>query len=581
MAWFIGQSTLVIVLAFGLGLAVGWLLWARRMRLLTVEIVAARIRAAEQAASRAPYGRRITFTSSGRIALDAHTPLGGDNVRPRSPATDLDEMCHDIDEHNGGHRREPGVVDPARGHDDHAGHSGLHIPAPRIEPSDIADRDELDFDGFDGDDDLDDDASDLTIDDDFGTRFEPRFFPRLGHQRSTSDLRGLDRFRDLFTPTNGRTPQTPEPQRSEPDLTPARDIDGGPSPRARTGGDSADDTTLAAAGLAGDSAVGPATGDAGDSTPESDAGHEFPESDNMPADATRPVATPSVDNRLAPAEASVAPDAAERPDRAWTASSPQAAAGLSRCPHLAALDQLSASRIATSSQTALHPSRRTGLTSSVHGQLRAGALASRPFGAQARRGPCRTLTVRAPRVARCTPPTDTVARPGAIVHLDQIVISDRGPRIRWRRSRSASQPFLAQNGGRRARRRAAGWRRMLMIQMVWPASEASSQGHSSRSGRVGHPHTFGRLANADGGWCLARRSASFSRTWQAQPASLADPARLLATADEDRLRRRLARRLITGHGLDDERLFERSRDGIGPQTLHSLASGKSPLRLQR
>ncbi len=554
MAWFIGQSTLVIVLAFGLGLAVGWLLWARRMRLLTVEIVAARIRAAEQAASRAPYGRRITFTSSGRIALDAHTPLGGDNVRPRSPATDLDEMCHDIDEHNGGHRREPGVVDPARGHDDHAGHSGLHIPAPRIEPSDIADRDELDFDGFDGDDDLDDDASDLTIDDDFGTRFEPRFFPRLGHQRSTSDLRGLDRFRDLFTPTNGRTPQTPEPQRSEPDLTPARDIDGGPSPRARTGGDSADDTTLAAAGLAGDSAVGPATGDAGDSTPESDAGHEFPESDNMPADATRPVATPSVDNRLAPAEASVAPDTADDLTRI-DGVGPKAAAALAAAGILT-FDQLAAAD-GDMVATALRASG-VRLTSSVHAwPLAAHRIAAHRIAAR------RTLECADdPRSASGTLHTanghDGHGRDG------------HGPDGHGPGSHGSDGDVRDRRGGLLPKRRSPGTpaRRSIPPDALDPDDLARIEGIGPRFAAAlvaSGIRTFGQLANADE--MVLRKAIGNSRpdvapslpTWPTQ-------ARLLATGDEDGFAE-LTARLIAGRGLDDD--LERI-DGIGPQTSAAL-----------
>jgi predicted flap endonuclease-1-like 5' DNA nuclease len=554
VAWFIGQSTLVIVLAFGLGLAVGWLLWARRMRLLTVEIVAARIRAAEQAASRAPYGRRITWTSSGRLALDAHTPLGGDNVRPRPPATSLDEMCHDVDEHHGGHRREPGVVDPAYGRDDHTGHGGPHIPAPRIEPSDIGDRDELDPDGFDADDDLDDDGSGLTIDDDFGTPFDPRFLPRLGHQRSTSDLRGLDRFRDLFTPTNGRTPETPEPRRTEPDLTPARDIDGGPSQHRRTGSKNADDTTLAAAGLAGDSAAGTATGDPGDPTPPSDAGSEFPESANMAAGAARPAETPSVDNRLAPAEAPAAPDTADDLTRidgiGPKAAAALAAAGILTFDRLAAAD---GDMVAT----ALRASG-VRLTSSVH----AWPLAAHRIAAH---------RIAARRTLECA---DDPGTAGGAPHTanghdghgaDGRRADGRGPD-----GDGPDGDVNGRRGGLLPKRRSPGTpaRRSIPPDALDPDDLARIEGIGPKFAAAlvaSGIRTFGQLANTDE--MVLRKAIGNSRpdvapslsTWPTQ-------ARLLATGDEDGFAE-LTARLIAGRGLDDD--LERI-DGIGPQTSAAL-----------
>ena len=42
MAWFIGQSAVMIVLAFLLGLLVGWLIWGRRLRALSIEVRALR-----------------------------------------------------------------------------------------------------------------------------------------------------------------------------------------------------------------------------------------------------------------------------------------------------------------------------------------------------------------------------------------------------------------------------------------------------------------------------------------------------------------------------------------------------------
>ena len=561
MAWFIGQSTLVIVLAFGLGLTVGWLLWARRIRLLTVEIVAARIRAAEQAASRAPYGRRITWTSSGRIALDAHTPLGGDNVRPRPPATSLDEMCHDVDEHTGGHRREPGVADPACGHDDYTGHSGPHIPAPRIEPSDIADRDELDFDGFDGDVDLDDDASDLTIDDDIGTRFDPRFLPRLGHQRSTSDLRGLDRFRDLFTPTNGRTPQTPEPRRTEPDLTPARDVDGGPSQRRRARGDNADDTTLAAAGLAGDSAAGTATGDPGDPTAPSDAGSEIPES---AASATRPAETPSVDNRPAPSKASAAQETADDLTRI-DGIGPKAAAALAAAGILT-FDQLAA---ADGDMVAM-ALRASGvrLTSSVHAwPLAAHRIAAHRIAAH------RTLerAVDPSTAGRTLHTVNGHDGHGADGHgADDRGADDRGADGRGPYGHGPDGDVNDRRGGLLPKRRSPGTpaRRSIPPDALDPDDLARIEGIGPKFAAAliaSGIRTFGQLANADE--MVLRKAIGNSRpnvapslsTWPTQ-------ARLLATGDEDGFAE-LTARLIAGRGLDDD--LERI-DGIGPQTSAAL-----------
>jgi predicted flap endonuclease-1-like 5' DNA nuclease len=346
VAWFIGQSTIVIVLAFGLGLVVGWLLWARRMRLLTVEVVAARIRAAEHATGRSPYGRRITWTSSGRIAVDAHTPIGDRIASGRSPVDrDADGaeslMAASGDRHgdadtvnavNVGNSGQPRATDAAR-HGPHipgphipAPHiPAPHIPAPRIEPADVADRDECGFDGFDEDYDDDDDfdAFDHAVGD-LRTPFDSPFDPRFDDLANPSDLRGLDRFRDLFTSSNGHVPRTPEPRRREPELAPSRgpdpdtDRDRDPNLDQRTTRNDADDTTLAAAGLTGDvrhnAAVvdpDPATAEVAESdvTPPADSRSE--PTDSAPSESGK--VAPSESGSFAPSESGkVAPSESGR-----------------------------------------------------------------------------------------------------------------------------------------------------------------------------------------------------------------------------------------------------------------------------
>jgi len=54
VAWFIGQSAIMIVLAFILGLLVGWLIWGRRLRALLIENKALRERVAECDADHLP-----------------------------------------------------------------------------------------------------------------------------------------------------------------------------------------------------------------------------------------------------------------------------------------------------------------------------------------------------------------------------------------------------------------------------------------------------------------------------------------------------------------------------------------------
>jgi predicted flap endonuclease-1-like 5' DNA nuclease len=154
VAWFIGQSAIIIVLAFLLGLTVGWLVWARRVRALTVEVLAARIRAA------------------GRYAYRPDRPP----YRPDLPR-----------------RPRPGVwpgVRPVAGPPSAGGLPRWltpRIPAPRVETVEIAGQPE--GVGYDPDDDFDDDDFGYLVD------FRP----------SADDSRGLARLRDLFgtTPPDG------------------------------------------------------------------------------------------------------------------------------------------------------------------------------------------------------------------------------------------------------------------------------------------------------------------------------------------------------------------------------------------
>ena len=548
MAWFIGQSTLVIVLAFGLGLVVGWLLWARRIRLLTVEIVAARIRAAEQAASRSPYGRRITWTSSGRIALDAHAPVGDDAVAPRLPTTSRDELCHEIgDDERAAHLHE---AETQRRHDVNAGQGSPHIPAPRIERADIADDDELTFDAFE-DDDLDDkldDAPDLS-DDHFDPRFDPRFLHRLGHQRSTSDLRGLDRFRDLFTPSNGRTPRTPAPRRTEPELAPPPDVDGGPSRPGRTVADSADDTTLAAAGLAGDSPADSAAGlagggaaditasEPGDRTPDPDADPEASGGASVPAGA---------DDGTERADTATAQNAADDLTRidgiGPKAAAALVAAGIRTFDHLAAAD-------GDTVATALRASG-VRLTSGVHAW---------PLAAH-------RIAVR--RLAERDDPGSTT---GHDVNGHKVDGHDvNGHDVDGLDVDGLHGTANDRRGGLLPKRRSPGTptRRSIPPDALDPDDLARIEGIGPKFAAAlvaSGIRTFGQLANADE--MALRKAIGASRptvapslpTWPTQ-------ARLLATGDEDGFAE-LTARLIAGRGLDDN--LERI-DGIGPQTSAAL-----------
>jgi predicted flap endonuclease-1-like 5' DNA nuclease len=71
VAWFIGQSAVMIVLAFLLGLFVGWLIWGRRVRTLLIEIRDLRTRVAELEADSG--GAKLPAAAGERpIAVEEH-----------------------------------------------------------------------------------------------------------------------------------------------------------------------------------------------------------------------------------------------------------------------------------------------------------------------------------------------------------------------------------------------------------------------------------------------------------------------------------------------------------------------------
>ncbi|HEU0238414.1 MAG TPA: DUF4332 domain-containing protein [Micromonosporaceae bacterium] len=201
MAWFIGQSTVIIVLAFALGLAVGWLLWARRIRALTVEVAAARIRAAGRGAY-AHSGRlrrpgAATTTSTG----EPFRRRGG-WPRPRMPRPGPAS----------GMAEEPSSASSDRGTDPP---TMPRIPLPRIETVGHVDPHVVplsDLDDEFSDDLADGEFADRDFADDLGfgsagdhdadTRFRDEDFERgdARTRRDNADPLGLSRYRDLFGP---------------------------------------------------------------------------------------------------------------------------------------------------------------------------------------------------------------------------------------------------------------------------------------------------------------------------------------------------------------------------------------------
>jgi predicted flap endonuclease-1-like 5' DNA nuclease len=615
VAWFIGQSTIVIVLAFGLGLVVGWLLWARRMRLLTVEVVAARIRAAEHAATRTSYGRRITWTSSGRIALDAHTPLDSDGVAVKRPTADpecddAESRCERAGESDG--QDVARLRDASADRDDSnmqvphipsphipAPHAAApHIPAPRIESADDPERGELGFAGFD-DDDLDNDY-DRAIDDDFGRGLGTPFDPRLGNAPSTSDLRGLDRFRDLFTPPpNGRLPRTPEPRRTEPDLARGRDNDSAPG-RDRPAGGNADDTTLAAAGLTEETTNDGAARDCPNHGLDSVIGRTPAQSDGDAMDVRGPDAMLGGDDASAPAGrvADHANDDLTRIDGIGPkAAAALVASGIRSFDDLAAAD---GDTVATALRAA-----GVRLTPSVHAwPLAAHRLAVRRIvDAAGEVATSATGLTSLSGIAHGGVDLNGVDLNGVDQHgtdqhgtdrrgIDQRAIDQRGIDQRGIDQRGIDQRGIDQRGidqrgidqrgpdpennrenrrgGLLPKRRSPGTpaRRSIPPDALDPDDFARIEGIGPKFAAAlvaSGIRTFGQLANADES--ALRRAignpqpdvAPSLPTWPTQ-------ARLLATGDDDGFAE-LAARLIAGRSVDDD--LERIH-GIGPQTAAAL-----------
>src|SRR5262249_51956406 len=221
VAWFIGQSTIIIVLAFLLGVLVGWMLWARRLRTLTVEIAAARIREVTNSGG-----------STGRLTWSA-------TWRSAPPITDRDAQRAAISD---------ALTSP-------------HIPAPRVESVEITDGDAFDDlrrrtrrrgrghelaprsdDAMDDDvnDDLTDEAlneSDLldrdllAHDDALFDDTDPRWYePDI----RDDDFHGLERLHDLFA--NDQSDETTNPGRdADRDRTRASRRRRPPAPRTTEG----------------------------------------------------------------------------------------------------------------------------------------------------------------------------------------------------------------------------------------------------------------------------------------------------------------------------------------------------------
>ncbi|HEY7175479.1 MAG TPA: hypothetical protein VH442_11230, partial [Micromonosporaceae bacterium] len=185
MAWFIGQSAIIIAFAFALGVTVGWMLWARRIRSLTVEVVAARIRAASLRAY--DHGDRPHRSGDDQDRHPAAPPPRA--IRP-NPLRSRPLRQRPFRPTSRGWRPlfGPDSPWPARDRDPYRPASFLRIPAPRIEAPDVAD-----FGPFD---DPDDDTA-VDFDDD-------AFGGDETHDPDGEELGagpgGLSRYRDLFEP---------------------------------------------------------------------------------------------------------------------------------------------------------------------------------------------------------------------------------------------------------------------------------------------------------------------------------------------------------------------------------------------
>jgi predicted flap endonuclease-1-like 5' DNA nuclease len=143
VAWFIGQSAVMILLAFLLGLLVGWIIWGRRVRTLLIEIRDLRAAVADCEAhhgDRARDDADRTDRTDQTDATDAAAPAA--TVRIPAPRTEVPDAA--VLETSSGSRSggldaaDPDAADPDAG--------------------DVVDTDDADLD----DDDLDDDDRDDT-----------------------------------------------------------------------------------------------------------------------------------------------------------------------------------------------------------------------------------------------------------------------------------------------------------------------------------------------------------------------------------------------------------------------------------
>jgi predicted flap endonuclease-1-like 5' DNA nuclease len=84
VAWFIGQSAVMILLAFLLGLLVGWIIWGRRVRALYIEVRMLRVAAAECEANHSP--AVFDEAPASETAAAVHIPA------PRAEVTDAQQL---------------------------------------------------------------------------------------------------------------------------------------------------------------------------------------------------------------------------------------------------------------------------------------------------------------------------------------------------------------------------------------------------------------------------------------------------------------------------------------------------------
>jgi predicted flap endonuclease-1-like 5' DNA nuclease len=95
VAWFIGQSAVMILLAFLLGLLVGWIIWGRRVRALLVEVEALRASVAACEANHGDADGKQAGTAAQAPPAPVHIPA------PRAEVTD-EELETSSGSHSGG-----------------------------------------------------------------------------------------------------------------------------------------------------------------------------------------------------------------------------------------------------------------------------------------------------------------------------------------------------------------------------------------------------------------------------------------------------------------------------------------------